>query len=97
MIRGVFNMRWPLLYYARRALTVDLNELLPDNPWRRRWREFRDRIAIARCGVRGHRMVALRWHRKGNYADGEWHLGCRDCPLFWIQQDTETGCIEWHT
>jgi hypothetical protein len=82
------NYRYPgvLSYYNRRVLLTDINALITETRWSRLWQRVRDRLHIWWCGlVTGHLILPQRWHREGDFKDGEWHVGCQRCPLFWVE------------
>ncbi len=75
-----------LPYYSQQASAAsveDLNDLITGRgSWGRGLRDLWLRLKCRLTG--GHYMTKRRWHRKGDFKDGEWHVGCRQCPVFWI-------------
>lgn len=39
------------------------------------------------CWVFGHKFTKDRWHKIGDWNNGEWHYGCRRCRYFRVFKD----------
>lgn len=75
-------------YYSQHAASMsvtELNDLALGRGRFRRW--LRDLWLRIKCRLTGgHRVVRRRWQKVDDFNDGEWHVGCAKCPLFWIER-----------
>lgn len=76
------------LYFSRRAMLEGVSALNAQLTWHGRLRRrLKDWALRTWCRLRtGHNIVVQRWGTIKK-DDGEWHMGCQHCPLFWVEAD----------
>ena len=89
MQHTVHAVRGVRLYASRRAMTMNVDELTSMAIGQGRWyRWLRDTWLRIKCRLTGgHYITSQRWWDGKNFNNGEWHVGCRRCPLFWVKSD----------